>query len=89
MGSFAQDFLHQCFAWNLESKIFYPSLQGRVQREHSGYMIITDTSPTKKRETAAKFWASKMLGSGGRLRDIASRCFQVGPTLLLCGIGSR
>lgn len=33
--------------------------KGRVQREHSGYMIITDTSPTKKRETAAKFWASK------------------------------
>lgn len=35
--------------------------QGQTQREHSGYMIITDTSPTKKRETAAQFWMSKTL----------------------------
>jgi len=33
--------------------------KGQTQREHSGYMIITDTSPTKKRETAAQFWMSK------------------------------
>eukprot|EP00490_Sorites_sp_Unknown_P018460 CAMPEP_0114663100 /NCGR_PEP_ID=MMETSP0191-20121206/26245_1 /TAXON_ID=126664 /ORGANISM="Sorites sp." /LENGTH=194 /DNA_ID=CAMNT_0001901455 /DNA_START=98 /DNA_END=682 /DNA_ORIENTATION=- len=33
--------------------------KGRVQREHSGYMVITDTSPAKKRETAAQFWMSK------------------------------
>jgi len=33
--------------------------KGRVQREHSGYFVITDTSPTKKRETAAQFWTTK------------------------------
>ncbi|CAK9025437.1 unnamed protein product [Durusdinium trenchii] len=35
--------------------------KGQFQREHSGYIIITDTSPTKKRHTSdpAKAWAQK------------------------------